>query len=164
MKPPEPHALPRPLVPLEVTERPHLFGGPDDLQLTHESEDEYIESYLSSFDLQVGFRLPETVEVCEYANVCVDSEEVATRIVEETLRILDEEYGDPEGDLTKATRDVEQAAVVFAKAILKDYVVWLSEQVGVSAEVDTLEWVTEHRPDWLKNAPDSFRHLMGTRR
>jgi hypothetical protein len=69
--------------------------------------------------------------------------------LERVLEILDEEYGDPDGDGHDRTEAMKAAEKTFIEAVLTEYRSWMCEQTGKVVTVNALEWTKEHRPDWI---------------
>lgn len=69
--------------------------------------------------------------------------------LDEVIERLDEEYNAVES--TDITDSMRKAAADFKAAILREYPVWELDPKGETiVVVSVLEWVKEHRPDWLK--------------
>lgn len=125
-----------------------MWGGEDDEMLVHENIDDFIESLLDG-DPDEDF--PASITVCGYKRRTMDSNDLrADQILEDILENLDQEYGDPDGDQTDPTADMEQAAQALVEAIKKDYEVWSCEGVLLVEVKDVRGWVKEQRPDWLE--------------
>jgi hypothetical protein len=60
---------------------------------------------------------------------------IANRALEEALETLDEEHSDPGGDPTKPTDKMKLAAIVFADAVVADYVSWSCVITGKTHEI-----------------------------
>jgi hypothetical protein len=129
----------------------------DTERLYHNGFDEAVEAALD--DMLYGSPVdewPTSITMYGYvrdkiSDACVEN--LAKRILEETVRTLDEDYelGDPDGwlDCTKDER-LMKIARAFARGVRKHYEVWRCTQV-LSEEVNVMDWVTVNRPDWLEN-------------
>ena len=51
-------------------------------------------------------------------------------LLEDILENLDENYGDPDGDLTSPTDEMIRASDMLAEVIKKDYICWMCEPTG----------------------------------
>ena len=115
----------------------------EDERLTHTDRDDAILLYLDTYDVA---HLPATITVTGYARMNVSVR--ADLALERVLEVMDEEYGDPDGDGNEPTPAMIAAAETFARAIEAEYVPWWCVPVH-SETVDVLEWVREHEPQWL---------------
>ena len=57
-----------------------------------------------------------------------DIEKYSKSILEDLLENLDENYGDPDGDLTEPTDNMKKASLELAKTIAREYNVWSCEK------------------------------------
>ena len=116
--------------------------------LRHETRDEAIEAYLDDcFNVPAKFSdLPETVTLHGFSPMKVSVGSCGA--LESMLESLDEEYANPDGDPTKPTEKMRTAEAAFIAVVESEYVPWMCEEVA-SEEVNVMEWVKEHRPDWL---------------
>lgn len=119
------------------------WGHEDSEFFTAESLDSAIEAYLDNFAanqwpdvlVMVGVR-PQQVVVN------------ANEILETVLEELDEEHADPGGDPTEPTQTMIDAANTLAYVIESEYTSWACDAVE-TREINSLEWISGHRPDWL---------------
>ena len=121
------------------------WGLPDSERLVHSTPDEAIEEILD----QASCPLADYGEVVVVGYANVEPVWKAASILEDFLDRLDEEYGDPDGDITEPTEAMKQAADAFVRAVLAEYQTWVCEPTGEQVRVDALKWAQEHRPDWL---------------
>src|SRR5690606_19353922 len=112
-----------------------------------------IEEIIDAF-APAGFDEIGKLTVCEFAPMKPDPD--SYNPLEHILEQLDDEFGDPDScDGTAATEAMKQAEKVFIAAVLAEYTPWMCEKTGNEVTVDALEWVREHRPDWLQETPPS---------
>lgn len=93
--------------------------------LCHDSIEEAVRYWCEGF---VNKEISETVTVYGYARMeprWPDGEEILVNIVE----IIDEEYGDPEGESQDFTDAMKEAADKLAEVIKRDYRVWSCEVI-----------------------------------
>ncbi len=69
--------------------------------------------------------------------------------LEDLLEHLDENYGDPNGDVAEATTKMNAAEETFLAAVIAEYKPWACEQF-TSEKVDPVAWVRENCPEWLE--------------
>jgi len=124
-----------------------------DDRLNFEDRDEAIRDYLEYIELVIEnidgmpFVLPETIEVFGYAR-----RRISTNCwipLEAVLEHLDEEYGDPDGGWTEPTEAMSKAEDAFIRVVCDEYEPWSCEEVW-SEQVNVLEWIKEHEPEWLE--------------
>lgn|SRR5574343_790476 len=60
---------------------------------------------------------------------------LAEKFAEDALEILDEEHGDPDGDPTKPSQRMKDAALEFAMVVVDEYIPWGCEPTGEVIEV-----------------------------
>ena len=136
-----------------------MFGAEDQEQLEHYTRNDYIVSFLDGHLSPA----PEVVDVQKYKRIELDPDVETDAIIENTIENWDVSLSDPEGDTglhdPATIPEVREAAETFCKILVEHYCVWMCEPDGPVEEVDTLEWIKEHRPDWLNNEPDRFAHL-----
>ena len=127
------------------TDRPIVFWDCQDSEtLRYETKDEAIEYFLDDL---LWDAIPKKIEVKGYARrVAVPG---MLSPLDYVLEYLDEELGDPDGNLVTPTERMKKAEQEFIKVILEEYEPWACEPV-VTEEVDTMAWIKEHRPDWLE--------------
>ena len=114
--------------------------------LTHQDQDEAIESILENSDQADG-----NLMICGYARMRKpDPEKWAHELLDHAIEYLDCNYdlGSPD-DATESTKEQMAAALSFAKAILKDYEPWACEIITKQI-INVEEWIKENRPDWLE--------------
>jgi hypothetical protein len=114
-------------------------------RLVYTTVDEAIEHWL---DAMPAAEFVDTVTVQEFAPV--RAEISPDSVLDFVLENLDEEYGDPDGDQTERTLAMQTAEQAFINTILAEYEPWNCAPTGRTAQVAALEWVREHRPNWLK--------------
>ncbi len=82
------------------------------------------------------------IRVQHFKRMDVGGEPAAQRIaddaIERQLEILDDEYGDPDGDYSEPTDRMKAAALAFGNAVVADYVSWACEPSG-----EVTEWTRE---------------------
>lgn len=125
-------------------------------RLTYEDMDEAIEYFLDDLlspkmtAQEVVDVLPKTIEVYGYVRDTIKPESYKGHVLEWFLETLDEEYGDPDGDLNDPTPGMQEAERVFIEAVLKEYVAWPCKKICTKT-INTLKWVKENNPDWLED-------------
>lgn len=128
-----------------------VFWGDDGCEvLTHSDPDEAIEAYIDGFHPDPIATIGE-ITMYEYAPMKVSVSDCLSPL-ELVLENLDEEYGDPDGDGYEVTDAMKAAEKAFLEIVAAEYRPWSCEQTGKSVTVNALEWVQEHRPDWLKES------------
>jgi len=125
-----------------------FWGDKDDEHLTFAEMDDAIESILDGMD-DIN-ALPETIDVCGFARMEPNAKSEAVRVLERTLSDLDQEYGNPDGNYTKATDSMQEAAKTFVAAVLDEYTVWACDIVKRET-VNVQAWIKENRPDWIED-------------
>lgn len=127
-----------------------LWGSDSDEVLIYEDPDEAIEMYLD------GLHPTDFKDIHDFAMYEYKPMEPTLPFhcspLETILEVLDEEYGNPDGDSCEATQAMKDAEQAFLKVVLAEYRPWACEQTGKKVEVNALGWVREHRPDWLKES------------
>jgi len=104
----------------------YAVGEKEHLMAT-DIEDALLE-YLDALD--PGYK-PKTVMVQGYAPRQPNAKEwIFDRCLEDTLELLDDEYGDPDGEYTQANAAMKAAMHAFAQVIMKEYDVWMCEKTG----------------------------------
>jgi hypothetical protein len=68
---------------------------------------------------------------------------IATDALDHVLETLDEEHADPDGDATKPTQAMKDAAAAFAKVVCDEYVPWACEPTGEVIEYTREMWDEE---------------------
>lgn len=126
-----------------------LWSTGDEERLIYESADEAIEYYIDDCHPMPIKDIGE-VTVYEYKPMDVEKYLSAKNLVEDLLESLEDDYGDPDGDGTKPTERMIEAAEQFIKVIEHEYVPWAMEKTGESVTVDAYEWVKKNAPDWLE--------------
>lgn len=119
----------------------------DDETLTHFNVHDAIEAYIDNIHPEPIESIGE-ITMYEYVPMTPTLPGYFSPL-EQVLEVLDEEYGDPDGDNCKATDAMKQAEQTFLNAVLAEYRPWACERTGKSVTVNALEWVKEHQPDWL---------------
>jgi hypothetical protein len=129
-----------------------IWWGDDGCEvLTHADPDEAIEAHIDGWHPDPIESIGE-ITMYEYAPMKPTLSKCGSPL-ERVLEQLDEEYGDPNGDGYEVTEAMKEAEQVFLKAVLAQYRPWACEQTGKKITVNALEWVQEHRPDWLQKSP-----------
>jgi hypothetical protein len=120
----------------DTTERtPELWGSPEAERISGTTMDEAIDEILDGFEED-----PETIEVCGYAHMEPDIEKTwEGDVLERILLDLDENYGDPDGDLSDPTEAMEEAEKAFLAVVAKEYKVWMCEEV-CRKTINVAEW------------------------
>ena len=129
----------------------------DEEELAHTDLDDAVSEYLDGFMSPKMTQddwdaIPETVEVLGYKRMdptAMDCPEVLGGI----LLTLDETFGDPNGDDTKATPAMKEAEQEFFKKIVAEYEVWACELSGEKKTINCLDWIKENMPEWLTEKP-----------
>lgn len=125
-----------------------FWADSNEERLLHLEPHDAIEAIIDGLH-PVGFDEIGEVTVYEYAPMKPSANECGSPL-ESILERLDEKYADPDGydgfDPTEAMREAERD---FIAAVLAEYVPWMCCQTGEKVTVNALEWVREHRPDWL---------------
>lgn len=130
---------------------PIFWDCRDAEELTHDNIDDAVEDFVESWcepDIklqQLLDHLPEEITVTGYEHDEVDMDAKAEWVLTELLENLDEDYSNPNAS-TDVTPKMKEAARVFVKAIMEDYVVWPCHET-CTAKVNTLEWLKENMPD-----------------
>ncbi|KKN17976.1 hypothetical protein LCGC14_0960340 [marine sediment metagenome] len=119
-----------------------------DEYLHHTTKEEAIEDCLDGIDVLDG-----TVTVYGYARMIVSKPGIsdADDLLDEFLCGNWEEYISEDGpDITDRMQD---AALTFLAVVHEEFIPWSCEVV-TTEEVDVAAWITDHRPDWIKNMED----------
>lgn len=125
-----------------------FWGEPGDEKLTHQSVHDAIEAIIDGLH-PVGFAEIGQITVHEFASMTAKVPHWSA--LESLLKSLDEEYANPDGDGTEPTEAMRAAEKAFTAAVLAEYKPWMCEATGSTVTVNALEWVKEHRPDWLQS-------------
>lgn len=125
-------------------------------RLSHYTEDDAIEDFLSMFALPGGAwadNTPTSLELVGYARMEMSLHPGST--VDRTLELLDDEYGDPDGGYSRPTEAMLEAEKAYHAAIVKEYEPWMCEPV-VRKTVDVAKWIEEnqHPLDVLGTEPE----------
>ena len=95
---------------------------------------------------QIADRMAWPLEILVYKRMDVGGEKMAIMNADKATNLalenLDEEYGDMDGDYTEPTEVMKEAALVFGKAIVADYVPWTCEPTG-----EIIEYTREQAQD-----------------
>ena len=83
-----------------------------------------ITDVLNRIEWPVEVLVYKPMDVTRYAN------RIAERALDYALEMLDEEHSDPDGDATKPTQAMKEAAKAFAEAVVHGYVSWVCEPTG----------------------------------
>lgn len=124
------------------------WGAPDGERYTHGDPDGAIEAILDDCHptpiAEIG--LIDVVGMRPRALCRGDLSNSLDALIED----LDVEFGDPDGiDVYEPSLVVAEAWAAFESALLADYPVWQCDE-AVQVRVDPVQWVQEHRPDWLE--------------
>lgn len=92
---------------------------------------------------------PERLTVYGYARQTPKWEHLPQRVLDRFLEDLDEDYGNPE-EATTQTEAMLVAAKEFVEKINAEYTVWSCKRVATE-EINVMDWVKEHAPNWLEN-------------
>jgi len=125
-----------------------FWGGDGDEVLIYTDPHEYIENLLDSYHPESLYSTG-TITAYEYKPMTVTASDCGAPL-EYILEMLDEEYGSPDKGFT-ATDAMIQAEKAFINAVLAEYRPWACEQTGKSVTAKAVDWVREHRPDWLES-------------
>lgn len=110
--------------------------------LTAEDHNDAIEFYLDQHGQKAG-----KLTIYGYKTQSLPKNALSTDyILEWSLEVLDEEYGNP-NEATEPNAAMIEAAKVFAAAICDNYKVWTCDVIQ-TAEIDIAEWIARERPDW----------------
>jgi hypothetical protein len=109
----------------EEAEKTCTYWGINEPETMHAtSPDEAIADYLAECD-----ELPATILLCGYVRMKVGGIDTE-RVLESVLETLDEEYGNPDGDVPEAPTDAMIAAAkAFEAVVLAEYKPWACEAV-----------------------------------
>lgn len=126
------------------------WGVNDPERMSAKTPDEAIADYLDQRDNPDprGWPADETLHLSGYVPM-VPTVPVHLTLLDTLLEALDEEFGDDDGDGTKATPAMEAAEQAFITAVLAEYEPFMCEDV-YHETVNVREWVKAHRPDWLE--------------
>jgi len=128
-------------------QEPSILWGEKNQEIMHaRTADEAIEEILDACDEHSA---PEELTVYEYKQDFIDPEVLAYNTLEAALEWLDENYGDPYGNLTKPTETMKRASLEFAQRILDEFTVWVHCPTGKAVTFNVEDWVKEHCPHWL---------------
>ena len=119
------------------------YGAEGQLQLDDTPEDAVLNRDIDNMEL-----FP--IVVYKYAPVVPQLD--PKRILEDTLELLDEEYGDIDGDGTHPTEKMKKAAEDFCAAILSEYTSSMLEHIGIYKKYSKEEALNIHKKSKRKNA------------
>jgi len=88
---------------------------------------------------------PIKVDVFRRMEVSNTAEHLGEDALGRALEQLDEEYSDPDGDMTEPTDAMKAAALAFGKAVLADYKPWACERTGEVIEFTREQMAKEAR-------------------
>jgi hypothetical protein len=126
---------------------PDFWGEPESESLNAEDRDDAIEQILDEMDCPAS-ELPEKVIIAGFSRMEVTNISFLLPL-EIILERLDEEYGDPDRELTEPTDAMREAEGAFLDVIKREYKPWACKEV-CREEIIVADWIREHRPDWLK--------------
>ena len=118
----------------------------DDECLTATEMEEAIDDFLNEND-----DLPAKLTVYGFNHVVIDKKTkdwLVRQTLEDMLERLDDEYGNPDDNITKATEETKAASKEFVDKIVSSYYVWRCDQVA-KVEINMAEWLKEHDPELL---------------
>lgn len=97
--------------------------------------DDARETIGESFDV-ITSRISWPIRVLVYRKATMGEPEMfADCVIEDLLDRMDEEYGNPDGDLAVATPTMREAATTFVKTVMAEYTPWECEPTGEVIEV-----------------------------
>jgi hypothetical protein len=120
-------------------------------KLIYELPNEAVEGFLENYIMS---DMPKKILLQGYTHpeVRYDGE-----VLDVILENLDEEYGDPDGDMTEPNEEMKAAEKTFLEVVCKNYKPYIAESVYME-EIDVMLWIEEHKPDWLKkNAEETTK-------
>ena len=120
----------------------------DQSEILHYTEfNDAIEYHL---DAVPNIEWPETLTVYGFAREIAkpNIKWISERALEAVIEGLDEDYGNPE-EQSDWTNEMKNDATEFVQKVIANYQVWSCKQV-TSEEINVMDWVKEHRPDWLE--------------
>ena len=123
------------------------YGLGSDEQLRHHEVDSFVESYL---DEREPRHWPDTIEVVKWERQKLGDGDF--QVPDDLYESLDEAYGDPDGDRSIPSENVQACWEKFVRAVKDEYFVWACEPAGEVTKVDVKKWLQEKRPDWLTEA------------
>jgi hypothetical protein len=111
-----------------------FYYGVQDQERLDPSLDEAIETLIANCDPN---DIDWPVKIYEHQPIDVSRYDLrlAKQALENMLETLDEEHSDPEGDYTRPTPSMQEAALAFARADTREYVGWACEPTGIVIEV-----------------------------
>jgi hypothetical protein len=102
-------------------------------QLTHRSRHDAVTQWLDDNPQIKPRQMPSAIKVYGWARMEIDKgmrAALADIALEDVIDRIEEEYGDPDGDVVPDKTDkMREAAATFVEAVLKSYTVWACEQV-----------------------------------
>ena len=114
--------------------------GGDPTQWITDSPDEALEIVLETIPIPELLKLPKTIPLQGYVFSTVHYD----------ASVLDMEYGSDDDDPTEPTDKMIAAEKVFLDAVCAEYKTQAVESV-YKEEVDVMEWIKTHKPEWLSN-------------
>ena len=122
------------------------FWGLEGSETLHTSDkDEAIQEALEQ-DFEF---LPFTLEICGFNRMKPYlSEATRENLLENIYEVLDETFGGPDGETTRAPKEIEEAFKSFVDLLLSKYQSWACEVV-TKEKVDVKKWVENHCPEWI---------------
>jgi len=128
-----------------MEERAIVFWSCDDNDetLSYTDMDEAVEAYLDEHHVEGPLK------VYGYSRMEVRYNGGSYGPLEKLLEDLDEEYGSPDDEADDPTEKMREAEAAFIEAVLAEYVPWACETTK-TVEIDPVQWIKEHRPDWLE--------------
>lgn len=136
-------------------------------RLTLASPEEAIEQYLDGFmspgcDVLKVIAMNTPLEVTAFVRKTVDPKDAqlwAARIADQVNEWwLDEEYGDPDGDMDgPGDLEFQNAVTAALEAAMKRTEIWACETVGerLFSEEEVVALMRDHCPDWFEDESDS---------
>ena len=136
----------------KLQEQPIFYGVEDQEILTAVCPDEVVE--LTIDDLAFG-PLPMNIQVLGFNKAIIKPQEFAGPPIEQLLKSLNREYGNPDGpSTTEPNQAMRDAQETFISAVLEEYDPWICRET-TREQIDTCRWIQEN-PEWLDNARDGL--------
>ena len=109
---------------------------PSVIDVLEQVVDEFSDGSCEEFDV-VADLIQWPLRVLEFRRIDVSRycDLLANKALEHVLEILDEEHSDPDGDQTKPTPKMIEAAKAFAGVVCGEYVSWACEKTGKVIDV-----------------------------
>ena len=122
-----------------------IFYGTQDQGTLDQEIEEVLERHFDGFDTDL---LPETIRVLRWRRKPIDVPGQADAILEILLNRLDEDHGDPGGQLTnEPTERMAAAARTFLSQVAGEYRSWVCEPTGEHEDVNVRRWASRRFSD-----------------